>query len=43
MMGWQASSNGRKRDIKGGYKAKFNIEKLMIEHEKKKVSFIKLI
>ena len=27
----------RKRDVKGNYKAKFNIEKLMIEHEKKKV------
>jgi hypothetical protein len=28
----------RKREVKGNYKAKFNIEKLMIEHEKKKVS-----
>ena len=27
----------RKRDVKGNYKAKFGIEKLMIEHEKKKV------
>ena len=42
-MGRQAGSHGRKREVKGINKAKFNIEKLMIEHEKKKVSFIKLI
>ena len=36
---------GRKREVKGSNKAaaRFNIEKLMVEHEKKKVSFIKLI
>ena len=34
----QQQSLLRKRDSKNNYKAKFNIEKLMIEHEKKKVS-----
>lgn len=29
----------RKREIKGNYKASYNIERLMIEDEKKKVIF----
>lgn len=33
----------RKRDAKGQQKAKFNIEKLMIEHEKKKVIIFKIL
>jgi len=27
----------RKRDLKGGYKAKLSLEKLIVEHERKKV------